>query len=365
MSDDTPTPEEVELRRQLHRLGTAMEAAPPHSGRHVINLDGRGGGRTPRSRLVLAGAGLAAAAALVIGLTVARSPIHPQDQVTRTGAGQPSITAASTATAQTVVPMADLIGFLMPATSAEFNDGTDMALGNFLTMASAHQDAACLRHKGWSDRVANYFAHRSDRTRHDVLMSNGDFPNVAMLETGTFGTVDNSQPTAAEVAMDTAIPKDRQDAAFADLRACESQEPNPPFAMLHGATEAPVVAAVSNAYHFEGGITTEPAYVAAFANWKSCMADGGVQTTSLDDFFGQVDNVQRSDLEDAAKASRTAELAKLYGHCVEPLSHVKDTYRLAARDRAVAKYQTQLDELLTQVNQEVVKLEAEYGMTYP
>ena len=77
-------------------------------------------------------------------------------------------------------------------------------------------------------------------------------------------------------------------------------------------------------------MTSDPTYVAAFAGRKACMADGGVHTTSPDDFFGQVDDLKRSDLGDAAKAARTEALAKLYGRCVEPLSHVMDAHRLAA-----------------------------------
>ena len=217
MSDETPTNEEVVLRRHLLRLGAAMEAAPSDGRRTVIALDDGGRRRKRPTRLIGVGAGVAAAAALLVGLLVVRSADHRPAGTTRTSDVMTTPTATTAPSTPHTVSMADLLGYLMPATSADYNSGADMALGNFLMKAGAHEDAACLRSKGWSDSVADYFAHRSDRSRVPVPMNNSQFPDIAWLETGTFQT--DSWASSRTGAMDAAIPKDRQAAAFADLRA--------------------------------------------------------------------------------------------------------------------------------------------------
>ena len=364
MSDDTRSDDESELRGHLLRLGAAMEAAPADDRRTVIALDDAGRRRRRPTRLIGVGAGMAAAAALIIGVLVVRSPDSRPVGSTRTGDIVTNPTATTAPTAPGVVSMTDLLGYLMPATTADYNSGADMALANFLMMAGAHQDAACLRNKGWSQRVTTYFAHRSDRPRTPVPMNNSQFPDVVRLESGTFQT--DSWASSTTDAMDAAIPKERRASAFADFRTCQQQRAAKPdlvgavFSQLTG-----IVGTEQHPYGFDAGMESDPTYVAALADWRACMADGGVHTTSLDDFFGQVDDLKRSDLGDTAKAARTAALAKLYGHCVEPLSHVMDAYRLAARNRVVAKYRSQLEDLLVLVNREVAALEAEYGITYP
>ena len=179
MSDETPTNEEVVLRRHLLRLGAAMEAAPSDGRRTVIALDDGGRRRKRPTRLIGVGAGVAAAAALLVGLLVVRSADHRPAGTTRTSDVMTTPTATTAPSTPHTVSMADLLGYLMPATSADYNSGADMALGNFLMKAGAHEDAACLRSKGWSDSVADYFAHRSDRSRVPVPMNNSQFPDIA------------------------------------------------------------------------------------------------------------------------------------------------------------------------------------------
>jgi hypothetical protein len=298
------------------------------------------------------GVGLAAVVALGgAGVTAVQRADHD---------GPPTL-AVGQSTAASVASAADFTPSLFTATSAEWRQINLTGWSSFLGDVQRVKTAECLVERGFSE--ADTAALRAPKAVSGGA-NNSQFPDVAMLQAGRF-----FPPSAPSDRTWTGDPA-RQAEFEATYDACAQLTaplPGPGGAKSKAPTEtrgllAGIVPLQDQWGQAIAGVATNPSVMAALDGWQNCMAQGGIVTSSLDDFFGQVDTKRIDEPDDSPEVQA---LATLYGHCIAPVADAMDTVRTATRSRFVTEHRSEVDAVQQQMNELATELSARYGVALP
>ncbi len=215
----------------------------------------------------------------------------------------------------------DVLGYLFPATAA---DASNLyPLGRLFGAVTHTEIAECMGQAGFE-----YPPFKDEESVPRFF----DFPDLETIAEvgfgGTHGIVREPQPNSFEMI----VPPDLEDQFRLSESACLDQVDDP---IQRISDTAGILEDKWWNELFE--IDASPAIVEQFQLWRQCIAEGGLQVSSHDDFFSQLERVVvvlLDDLEPAdVEAARAEEMAaaELYVSCMEPLEEVRQPLRDAAR----------------------------------
>lgn len=336
----------------------------------TLRSDGDGpgvaAGRDRRSRWVRAATVAAAAVVLVAGIAAAVGRGGSGDDPVSV-AGRPDGDAASVATpsgAGVATVRLDSLDGLFTATSAEFNGPTFAnSWFNYWLYASRVGVNRCLKSEGSPYREPLIAQIPVPGGSPGLMVNNSQFPDIAMLKSGTFGTGGSGAATSTTVP--TSPPTTVDGLAYAAaVNRCE-QSVAGPYRSVNDRTRA-LVGQFNEGW--DRGIDTDRNVAAARTTYGACMAargitvaDGSVTDGSgTDDVFGLADEATRQ-----GDTARVAELAKAYGICFEPVSDAMDSYRLAERTEFYRDHRAALEKLAKDIDAAESRLSEQYGIPRP
>jgi len=253
----------------------------------------------------------------------------------------------------------DFIPSQFPATSAEFENPRTFAWLQFVSGVEHAELRACMQHQGFSpDQLA--FIDQQSGADAGALVDNVNFPDLARLASGSFGTSDSGPPVSNPADTSSPHVAPSEQAAFdAGLQAC-SAKVHQPFDPVDRALRPIQLAWAS----LTDKLPADPTVAAATVGWRACMHRGGVVTSSLTDFFGQVDALGLRLGAHPNETPQMQQMARLYGRCVTPLSQATDAARQRDRKQLLDRSATQLDAIQQQMSELVAALSARYGVRF-
>lgn len=249
----------------------------------------------------------------------------------------------------------DFIPSLFPAAGAEFQNPKSFSWLQFVSGVQRASVYACMQKQGFT---ADEIAYLRATSNPPALVDNTQFPNVTMLESGSFGTSDSGPAVANPQDVSSPnVPASEQAAFQKGVQTCSIASAGP----FDGVNRA--LQPIQQAWgEMTSKVDADPAVSSASAAWRGCMSHGGVSTSSLTDFFGQVDALSQRLGAHPNEQPPMEQMAKLYGRCIAPVAEAMDTVRLRDRKQLLDQYATQLDALQQQMNQLVTELSTRYGV---
>jgi hypothetical protein len=253
-------------------------------------------------------------------------------------------TTITTASGASSAAVDDFIPSLFTATSAEYNSAAGQEWIRFEATIVAVETNNCIEDAGFTQ------PQLLDHTPSGIPFNNNEWPDIAQLEAGNWGT---PRPSTAPMTSPTVGMSPSEAAAYeSDLSACEHRAESvflPVSAELQ-ALEGLWTQAVTPVY-------ADPRVTQAWAGWGKCVAAAGFSVTDDQAYFALANAAEATD------PAQYARLAEVYGHCVAPVSAILDELRLQVRDRFLDQHALQVQQLGRDLTDLAARLSTRYSIS--
>lgn len=258
----------------------------------------------------------------IVGVLIV-SPLGPSQGSTlasgsHTHSARPSLLAANV----------DFLPSIFPATSSEFNSTAGQAWPMFQSNSIARLANHCLASDGYVESTELLPVVPAQKIPYDNIQ----FPDIALLESGSFGTTSVAGPPSMNPTVADMSAPERSNYERAVSSCTSSAE------KLFSTVDSELQPLEASWTRELAAIDTSPPVVQAWATWLSCVNAAGIPTTSLQGFFAEANQDQAAAVSSVSARGTVERLAEIYGQCVEPVGNELDTLRTQARSAMVANH---------------------------